>query len=734
METSVRKQYILEGLCCANCADKILREIRKLPDVRQADLDFVSTVLTLETHPDTLPRVLKDAEAIVKRIEPDVVITERDGSGHQHRHEETCSCHGVEEPCGECPLSHACGGMAAEKAGRFKGVKDFARENVWKILGLVLYIAGFLTPGRAEIVVFLGAYLLIGGEILLRAAQNIRHGQVFNENFLMSAASIGAFAIGNYPEAVAVMLLYQVGEAFEHYAVDRSRRSIAALMDIRPDLANVKTESGVTPMAAERVPVGSLILVRPGEKVPLDGTVTEGASQLDTSALTGESLPRDVAPGDTALAGSINLSGALTITVTKPFSESTVSKILELVESASGRKSKTEGFITRFARVYTPAVVGAAVLLAVLPPLIIPGAVFSDWLNRALMFLVVSCPCALVISVPLSYFGGIGGASKSGILVKGGNYLDALARATTAVFDKTGTLTKGAFSVTDIVPAGDLSSEELLETAAHAESVSSHPIAQSVLSAYGKAVDPARVRQGEETPGYGVRAKVDGKTVLAGSARLMEREGVPFTPIQAPGSVVYLAREGRYLGHLVVADTLKPDSAEAIQTLRRLGIEKTALLTGDSRPAAEAAARELGIDAVFAELLPHQKVEHIERLKIESRGPLLYVGDGINDAPVLAMADVGVAMGALGSDASIEAADVVLMTDEPAKIADAVLIARKTKRIVTQNIAFSLAVKGLLLILSAFGLSTMWEAVFGDVGVSVIAILNAMRALRRPLN
>jgi len=724
MNTSVRKQYLLQGLSCANCADKIVREISKLPDVRQAELDFVTSVLTLEADGPALPRVEDAAASIVRRIEPDVVMTQRSAAP-------------------EGPKA-CCAGCACESAGRTgahphdntapgrEGTLGFLRQNALKIAGIVLYIAGFFMPGAARLVVFLAAYLLIGGEILLRAAKNIARGEVFNENFLMSVASLGAFAIGDYPEAVAVMLLYQIGEAFEHFAVDRSRRSIAALMDIRPDFANVKTDAGVVRTAAEKVEVGSLIVVRPGEKIPLDGTVSDGFSQLDTSALTGESLPRDVAPGDMALAGSINLSGVLTITVTKPFGESTVSKILELVETASSRKSKAEGFITRFARYYTPAVVGAAVLLAVLPPFLIPGAAFGTWLRRALMFLVVSCPCALVISVPLSYFGGIGGASRDGILVKGGNYLDALARVTTAVFDKTGTLTRGAFSVTEIAPSEGMTKERLLDIAAHAESVSGHPVARSVLAAYGKDTDPARIERAEETAGHGVRAVIDGAVVLAGNARLLEREGVAFERAEAAGSAVYIAVGGRYAGRLVVSDTLKPDSKEAIARLKRLGIEKTALLTGDTRAAAEAAAKELGIGAVYAELLPDQKVEHIERLKKESAGALMYVGDGINDAPVLAIADVGIAMGALGSDASIEAADVVLMTDEPKKIADAVVIARRTRRIVAQNIAFSLAVKGVLLVLSAFGVATMWGAVFGDVGVSIIAIINAMRALRRP--
>ncbi|HHT17601.1 MAG TPA: cadmium-translocating P-type ATPase [Papillibacter sp.] len=729
MNILVKKQYLLKGLCCANCADKILREIKKLPDVQLAELDFVTTVLTLEAEDSALPRIEDAAGTIVRRIEPDVVMTERSKSGTPAK---ACTCcHEHEGGQGEKRTPHSALGHADDNARhRQGGTMGFIRRNALKLIGAVLYAAGFFAPEGAQLYIFLAAYLLIGGSILLRAVRNIARGEVFDENFLMSIASIGAFAIGNYPEAVAVMLLYQIGEAFEHYAVDRSRRSIASLMDIRPDVAHVKTESGIVPMAAEDVAVGSLIVVRPGEKIPLDGTVQDGFSQLDTSALTGESLPRDVLPGDAALAGSINLSGVLTITVTKPFAESTVSKILELVESAGSRKSKTESFITRFARAYTPAVVGTAVLLAILPPLLISGAAFTTWLSRALMFLVVSCPCALVISVPLSYFGGIGGASRSGILVKGGNYLDALARVTTAVFDKTGTLTKGAFSVTDIVPRGDMTAERLLEIAAHAESISSHPIARSVVAAYGKDIDPVRIAQGEETAGYGVRAVMGGSVVHAGSARLMEREGVAFEPVFEAGSVVYLAQDGTFIGHLVVADTLKPDSKEAIESLRRLGIEKTALLSGDTRPAAEAVGKKLGIGTVYAELLPHQKVEHIEELKKESAGPLLYVGDGINDAPVLAIADVGIAMGALGSDASIEAADVVLMTDEPRKIADAVSIARKTRRIVTQNIAFSLAVKGILLVLSAFGVTTLWEAVFGDVGVSVIAILNAMRALR----
>ncbi|GHV44438.1 cadmium-translocating P-type ATPase [Clostridia bacterium] len=598
------------------------------------------------------------------------------------------------------------------------------------IAGAAVFVAGIaasylfdLNP-YVRLAVFLVAYVILGGETLLTAARNIAKGQVFDENFLMGVATLGAFAIGEYPEGVAVMLFYRIGALFERIAVGRSRRSITALMDIRPDFANLKTDDGgVRRVSPGDVPVGARIVVRPGERVPLDGVVEDGASAVDVSALTGEAVPVDVAPGSAILSGSISKNGLLTVRVTKIFSESTVSKILELTQHAGERKSRTESFITRFARYYTPAVVGAAAALAILPPLILPGARFSEWLARALVFLVVSCPCALVISVPLGFFGGIGRASRSGILVKGGNYLEALANIDTVVFDKTGTLTKGAFSVTETVPVAGMTADELLRLAAHAESGSTHPIALSIQAAYGKPLNP--VSEVEETAGQGIKVRFEGRTITAGSARLLE--GVPHRLPEAPGTVVYLAVDGVYAGHIVIADTVKPDSRRAVDALKRAGVREVVMLTGDSRAAAEAIATELGLDRFYAELLPHQKVERLEELK---RGRLVFVGDGINDAPALALADVGVAMGGVGSDAAIEAADVVLMTDEPSALAEAVRIARRTKTIVWQNVLFALGVKAAILILGALGIANMWSAVFGDVGVTVIAILNAARVMR----
>ena len=599
-----------------------------------------------------------------------------------------------------------------------------------KGLGALLFAAGivFGSGSPAEFTLFLAAYILIGGDILLRAGRNIKGGQVFDENFLMSVATIGAFAIGEYPEGVAVMLFYQIGEEFQRAAVGRSRKSIAALMDIRPDYANLKIGENVKRVPPDEVPVGAYIAVRPGEKIPLDGVVADGRSALDTSALTGESLPRDVEPGSEVLSGSVNKNGALTIRVTKAFGESTVSKILELVQNASGRKSKAENFITKFARYYTPAVVFAAAALAVIPPLVLPGAGFSDWFYRALVFLVVSCPCALVIFIPLSFFGGIGGASRNGILVKGGNYLEALDNVDTVVFDKTGTLTQGILTVTDIVPADGFSADDILCFAAYAESASTHPIAVSILRAYGKPVDMAG--DIEEIPGRGVKARFQGKTILAGGSSLFA--GLDLPNADAIGAVVYVTLDGKYAGHLVISDTVKADSREAVAALRKAGVKRVVMLTGDREAAGEKTAEEIGLDGVFAELLPHQKVEKLEQLECSktSSGKLVFVGDGINDAPVLARADIGIAMGGLGSDAAVEAADVVLMTDEPSKVAAAIQIARKTKAIVRQNVIFALGAKAVVLVLGAMGMAAMWAAVFADVGVAVIAILNAMRAMR----
>lgn len=600
-------------------------------------------------------------------------------------------------------------------------------EQMFNLLGWEL----FRSPALNYIVfiAFLASYVIIGGEIVLKALKNIRKGQVFDENFLMSVATIGAFCLGEYAEGVAVMLFYQVGELFQSYAVSRSRRSIADLMDIRPDYANVMRDGQLVQVDPDEVAVGDTVIVKPGERIPLDGVITDGRSALDTSALTGESVPRDASVGDSVISGCINQTGKLTIEVTKVFGESTVSKILELVENASDKKSKSENFITRFARYYTPIVVFAAVALAIIPPLV-TGQSFLIWIERALTFLVISCPCALVISVPLSFFGGIGGASKAGVLVKGSNYLELLADTEIVVFDKTGTLTKGNFVVGE-VRALSMSEEDLIRIAAHAEDYSSHPIAVSIKKAYGKAVDPSLISDIEEIAGHGVQASIDGKVVLAGNAKLMKLKNIAYEDSSSVGTVVHIAVDGVYAGYIVIADEVKPDSAQAILDLKAAGVKQTVMLTGDADAVGKKVAAQLNLDKVYTELLPADKVMQVETLISEKseKKMLAFVGDGINDAPVLARADVGIAMGGLGSDAAIEAADVVIMTDEPSKIAIVMKISRKTLRIVKQNITFSLAVKGIVLVLGAFGIANMWGAIFADVGVSIIAILNAIRAL-----
>ena len=579
-------------------------------------------------------------------------------------------------------------------------------------------------------VLYLVPYLLIGWDVLWKAVRNIAHGQVFDENFLMAIATVGAFATGEYAEAVFVMLFYQVGELFQSYAVGKSRQSIASLMDIRPDYANVEQDGELVQVDPDEVEVGDTIVIKAGERVPLDGVILEGHSTLDTAALTGESLPREVEAGDDVISGCVNLSGLLKVRVTKAFEESTVAKILDLVENATSKKAKAENFITRFARYYTPSVVVAAVLLAVLPPLL-GGGDWGKWFHQALVFLVISCPCALVISVPLSFFGGIGGASRAGILVKGGNYLEVLADTQIVVFDKTGTLTKGVFNVTAIHP-DQCDEDRLLEVAALAESYSDHPISRSLKEAYGKDIDNSRVTDVEEIAGHGVRAKVDGVEVCVGNDKLMESIGVAWHPCHRVGTTVHVESQGIYLGHIVISDEVKEDAAQAISDLKAIGVRKTVMLTGDAQAVGEDVAQRLGLDEVHAQLLPADKVDRVEALLQEKtgKGKLAFVGDGINDAPVLSRADLGIAMGGLGSDAAIEAADVVLMDDKPSKIAVAIRVARKTLRIVRQNIVFALGVKLLVLALGAVGLANMWEAVFADVGVSVIAILNAMRALR----
>lgn len=577
---------------------------------------------------------------------------------------------------------------------------------------------------------FMVAFIIAGGEVISHAVKNIIRGKVFDENFLMSVASCGALAIGEYHEAVAVMLFYQVGELFQDYAVNRSRNSIAELMDIRPDVAYMEKDGEIVEVDPFDVMVGDVIIVRPGEKIPLDGVVISGSSSLDTVALTGESVPRDAGVGDEVLSACVNINGLLEIEVTKEFGDSTVSKILDLVENAGNKKAPTEKFITKFAYYYTPVVVISALFLAILPPLLIEGAVFSDWLYRALNFLVVSCPCALVISVPLSFFGGVGGASKAGVLVKGGNYLEALAQAEVVVFDKTGTLTEGVFEVQKVEAIG-ISEAELLKIAAYAEEHSNHPIAVSLRKAYGEKIDAGEVLGIEDIAGYGIKATVFGKEVLAGNTKLMAKMAVSYSEVEIFGTAVHIAIDGVYRGYIVIADKVKVDAAVAVKSLKNIGIKETVMLTGDVAAVGEKVAGELGLDKVYTELLPADKVEKMEALKLSTsgKGKLVYVGDGINDAPVLAGADIGIAMGGAGSDAAIEAADIVIMTDEPAKIATAIKISKRTMNIVWQNIVFALVIKFGVLILSAFGLATMWAAVFADVGVAVIAVANSLRAL-----
>lgn len=596
----------------------------------------------------------------------------------------------------------------------------------------VLFALSFLLPlsGVLRLFYFITVYAVVGWDVLWRAARNIAHGQVFDENFLMALATIGAFVLGEFPEAVEVMLFYQIGELFQSYAVGKSRQSITALMDIRPDYANIERDGALEQVDPDEVAMGDIIVIKAGEKIPLDGVIIEGSSSLDTAALTGESLPREVAAGDDVISGCINQSGLLRVRVSKEFGESTVSKILDLVENSSSKKARAENFITKFARYYTPVVVIGAVLLALLPPLLLGGS-WNTWIERALIFLVISCPCALVISIPLSFFGGIGGASKAGILVKGSNYLEALSETEIVVFDKTGTLTKGVFQVTAVHP-DTLPESRLLELAALAESFSDHPISRSLRQAYGKPIDSSRVSDVEELSGHGVQARVDGLLICAGNGKLMDRTGVQWHDCHLTGTVVHIAVDGCYGGHIVISDTVKPDAAGAIAALKQMGIRQTVMLTGDARAVAEQTAGQLGLDSFHAGLLPADKVARVEELleQKSAKGKLAFVGDGINDAPVLSRADIGIAMGGLGSDAAIEAADIVLMDDQPSKIASAMRISKKTLRIVKQNIVFSLGVKGLILLLGAVGLASMQAAIFADVGVMILAVLNASRALK----
>ena len=735
------KETILSivGLDCPNCAAKVERKIGEMPEIMEATIDFLGEKLFITTEEENRNSLIEKIQEVVDKVEEGVIVSERKirGMQHSHKHEEHCCCSGA------CGMSENAGEYVHSRShSHSHSEEDNIKKKVTKfVIGGIIFAGAILAPlpNFMKIVLYLVSYLIIGGEVVLTAIRNIKRGEVFDENFLMTVATVGAFAIKEYPEAVAVMLFYMVGELFQDVAVGNSRKSITALMDIRPDYANVKIGDEIKKVLPETVGVGDLIVVKPGEKVPLDGEIVEGNSTFDTSALTGESLPKEVMVGENVLSGFINKTGLITVKVTKNFSESTVSKILDLVQNASGKKSKTENFITKFARYYTPAVVIVALILAIVPPVLLQQP-FSNWIYRALTFLVVSCPCALVISVPLGFFGGIGGASKHGILVKGANYLEALTKIDTVVMDKTGTLTKGIFKVTEInmknnQNTGTTGENELLEYTAYAESFSNHPIAQSIVKEYeekGNSIDKSKIEKFEELSGYGLKVRVDGKDILAGNTKLMDLEKIAIENEEKLGTVVYVAIDGKYAGNIVIADEIKEDSESAIFGMKKQGIKNIIMLTGDNKKIGENVAKKLGITKVFSELLPTQKVEKLEEVMIENgknAGKVLFVGDGINDAPVLARADVGVAMGGVGSDAAIEAADVVIMNDEPSKIVTAIEIAKKTKTIVWQNIIFALAVKGIILIMGALGFATMWEAVFGDVGVALIAILNSMRTM-----
>ncbi len=686
------KSYRLEGLDCANCAMKIEKGVQKINGVKEATVNFTSGKLTIDAEEDHLATIEQETKKVVKELEPDVKVTEID--------KEKVSEHGNEKE----------------------------RNTLFRILFSLAGIALLLLFDFNELIRLIGyllIYLLIGYDVVKKAVMNIVKGKIFDENFLMSVATIGAMLIGEYPEAVAVMLFYQIGEYFQGLAVSHSRKSIRELMAIRPETAHVQTAEGLMTVNPEDVLIGQFVLVKPGERVPLDGTIIEGESLVDTSALTGESVPKSVYVGETVLSGFINKNKPFLVQVEKSYENSTISKLLELVENASSKKAPAENFITKFARYYTPVVVGLAVLLAVLPPLVVSGAAFSEWIYRALTFLVISCPCALVISVPLSFFGGIGGASKIGVLVKGSNYLELLAQTETVVFDKTGTLTKGDFSIQTIDTKID--PKIFMQYIASAEQFSTHPIAQSVLEGYAGPLLPTANIQ--EFAGEGILAEVDGKQVLVGNHKLMERFEISFPSSQEIGTLLYLAIDQSYSGYLVIADTLKEDAVDALVQLKQAGVKNTVMLTGDSKKIADHIGKQVGVDKIYSELLPEDKVQRLEEILQSNNKKTAFVGDGINDAPVLARADVGIAMGGLGSDAAIEAADVVIMNDQPSKIAEAIHLAKKTLKIVKQNIVFAIGIKILVLSLGAFGFASMGDAVFADVGVTVLAVLNTMRSL-----
>ncbi|MFX0548355.1 heavy metal translocating P-type ATPase [Hathewaya histolytica] len=780
-------KFILKGLDCANCAAKIEERVKNLSTVESAVLNFSTSLLTVTIKQGVNKEIVtSEIEAIVKKLEPDVEIIET-VKNSKSTSKMSLILEGLH--CANCAakIESKVNNLEAVKEASFNfsnstlniefekfisrdelfnsvknivdstepGVKVKYKNTSTKTttkqkldksyivdkntlirlsLGTILFIIGLIMKFDfyPKLAIFLVSYILIGKNVLLKALSNIKKGDVFDENFLMTIATIGAFAIKDFPEAVAVMLFYEVGETFQDIAVNRSRNSIADLMDIRPDKANLKIGDSIEEVSPEDVSIGDIIVIKPYEKVPLDGFILDGDSSIDTSALTGESLPRDVKKGDEILSGFINKNGVLTLKVTKDFSESTVSKILDLVENAGSKKAETEKFITKFARIYTPLVVMAAIALAFIPPMIIKDSNLLDWVQRALSFLVVSCPCALVISVPLGFFGGIGAASKSGVLVKGSNYLEALNDLETVVFDKTGTLTKGVFEVNNLYPAKGIKEEDLLKYAALCEAYSSHPIGTSIIKAYGKEVEKDKLKNYEEIPGHGIKTEFDGKTILTGNSKLMNKFGVNFIPSKDIGTSVYVAVDNNFFGSITISDKIKEDAKDAISMLKSYDIKNLVMLTGDNKSTAENVANALGITEVHAELLPGDKVSIFENImaKKSPKAKVAFIGDGINDAPVLARADVGFAMGGLGSDAAIEAADVVIMTDEPSKISNSIKIAKFTRKIVTENIYFALGVKLIVLLLIALGLATMWAAVFADVGVALLAVMNSMRVLK----
>lgn len=807
-EDTIKHEWLLEGLDCANCALKIEHGVGKIKGISSSSVNFITKTLSMDIDAADEGHILTSAKQQIKKLEPHIVIIDKQMRGNAHKvgkndrhhqsyghndikgnqpdqhgehehshtrelqgdhanshhdgqsevHSSHAHSHNTSHAHNGHTHSHAHSGHIHSHAAshahnshlhldEHSSDHDEAHNHSHShahgmnkkllyrlIAGGALLIIGVAAPlpQMVALLAFIAAYIVVGGDVVWQALANIVRRQWFDEYFLMTIATVGAFAIGEYPEAVGVMLFYQIGEMLQGLAVNRSRKSISALLDIRPDYANLKINQELRKVSPEQVEIGDYIVIKPGEKVPLDGKVVDGSSFVDTSALTGESVPREVEAGSEILSGFVNKSGLLTVEVTKSYGESTVSKILDMVQNASSKKAPTESFITKFARYYTPAVVFVAIALAALPPLLFPAEAFADWLYRALIFLVISCPCALVVSIPLGFFGGIGAASKQGILIKGGNYLEALNDVKYAVFDKTGTLTKGSFKVAGIYPAGSFSEEQLLQYAAYAEQHSTHPIAASIVAAYTEPVAVEQLEHYEEIAGHGIAIRWRGQNVLAGNYKLMEREGIDYPTPAHMGTLVHIAIDGQYGGYLLIADEVKEDAAAAIAALKQLGIKKIVMLTGDAKAVGEAVAEQLGVDEVHAELLPQHKVEHIERLAAAKapKEKLAFIGDGINDTPVLAQADVGIAMGGLGSDAAIEAADIVIMTDEPSKLAAAITIARRTRRIVWQNIGFALGVKAIFLILGAFGVATMWEAVFSDVGVTLLAVLNAMRVLR----